>query len=967
MADTKTDVLVAVYQDLDAANADFDGLMQVVANEQAEIEGAILVAHDEAGEVTVVQHGDDLGRKGLGWGAGVGLVVGLFAPPLLGSVAVGGAVGGLLGRFTKKKVQAGMEDLGEMLPPGTAGVIVVYDEQHRLVIEQALPGSVAKSIEQTDKDGVRALKAELADAMGKFNPDRTVLPVPNKSFGGTTGHTLENAVGDWTVVADVKAPEGSPNVLLILIDDAGFGQPDTFGGPIPTPNLTRVGRAGLTYNRFHVTALCSPTRAAMLTGRNHHRVGMGSIAEFPGPYPGYTGSVPRSCASLPRILAENGYATGGFGKWHLTPDHEQGPAGPFTHWPLGWGFQHFYGFLSGAAGQWDTLISQDNMTTGVPEGKDGEQYYFPEDMTDRAIEWLHGVRGHDAEKPWFMYYSTGCAHAPHHVAKEWADRFKGRFDQGWDRLREEVFARQKQLGVVPQDAELTPRPDIFPAWDSLDEDAKKLYARQMEVYAGFQANADFHVGRLLDAVDEVGDTDNTLIIYIWGDNGASMEGTTTGSFNEMTFINGIVLDATQQLELIDRYGGIDAMGGPHTAPHCAAAWAWAGNAPFQYGKQTPSHLGGTRDPMVVAWPKRVRGGGDLRSQFTHCIDIAPTILEAAGIPAPETVDGIAQEPMDGTSFLYTFDDATAEERHTLQYFEFCGTRAIYQDGWWAGARIDRLPWDLSPETLQRWGPGSGWDPDEDPWELYYLPDDFSQAHDLAAENPEKLEELKQLFWEEAERNRVLPLFGCVAVMMGDLPPIPTQNRHAYAGDVQNINRGLVPRVYGRSYAIEADVTVPEGGAEGVLVANADFIGGWGLWIDEGGHLNHTYSYLGVETYKQTSTTPIPTGDVTLKMLFETDEPKPGSGGKVTLWANDEQIGEGRLDKTIPISPSSYAGMDIGRDNGLVVDLAYEEKAPYPFTGTLKRVVFDLKPATHGKERDLHHHEAVHAVAAGVAG
>jgi sulfatase-like protein len=458
-----------------------------------------------------------------------------------------------------------------------------------------------------------------------------------------------------------------------------------------------------------------------------------------------------------------------------------------------------------------------------------------------------------------------------------------------------------------------------------------------------------------------------LIFYIWGDNGASMEGTTTGSFNEMTFLNGVVLDPEQQLALIDKYGGVDALGGPHTAPHCAAAWAWAGNTPFQWGKQMASHLGGTRNPMVVAWPKRIKAKGDLRSQFTHVIDIGPTILEAAGIPEPKSVDGIEQEPMDGTSFVYTWDDGSAHERHTVQYFEVIGSRAIYKDGWWACAKLDKVPWDLSPEAIAQWGPGSGWNPDEDKWELYYLPDDFSQGNDLAAENPAKLEELKGLFWQEAERNRVLPLLGSISVFYGILPPLPTTTRYAFAGDVQNVQKGQVPRIAGRSYAIEAEVTVPETGAEGVLVANADFIGGWALWVDEKGQLNHTYSFLGVEMYKQTSTKSIPTGDVTLKMLFEIDEAKPGSGGKVTLWANDEQIGEGRLDKTIPVIPSSYAGMDVGRDNGLVVDLAYEDKAPYAFTGSVKQVVFDLKPHTsHDDEKALHEHAAIHAVAHGVS-
>ena len=965
MADTPTDVLVAAYPDIDAATKDFDALAKLVEGRKVEMEAAILITHAEDGSVNVGQTADHRGRKGVAWGGSVGVLVGLAAPPLLAATAVGAVAGGLIGKFVDHRLETEMHDkIGENLPRGTAGIIASFDDSQRLAVERALPEALAKSIVQTDKKGIKALKDGLAEAMGKFVPDRTVLPIPDRTFGGTAGRTLDTSVADWTIVAGPKPPEGAPNVLLILIDDAGFGQPDTFGGGIRTPNMTRIRKEGLTYNRFHVVALCSPTRASTLTGRNQHRVGMGSVAEFPGPFPGYTGARPRTCTALPRILRENGYVTGGFGKWHMTPDREQGAAGPFDHWPLGWGFDHYWGFLSGAAGQYDPLVSLDNTNIGVPEGKD---YYFPDDLTDKAVEWLHAVRAQDADKPWFLYYSTGCAHAPHHVAKEWADKYKGAFDDGWDAYRERTFARQKELGIIPQDAELTPRPDLFPAWDSLDEAAKKLYIRQMEVYAGFQENADWNVGRLLDAVEEMGDLDDTLVVYIWGDNGASMEGTTTGSFNEMTFLNGVVLDPKQQTELIEKYGGIEEWGGDHTAPHIAAAWAWAGNTPFQWGKQMASHLGGTRNPMVVSWRNHIKPSTDVRSQFTHCNDLAPTILEAAGIPEPTTVDGIAQEPMDGTSFLFTFDDPAAPERHTLQYFEVLGARALYQDGWWACAKLDKAPWDLSPETLAQWGPGSNWDPNQDVWELYYLPDDFSQAHDLAAENPEKLEELKELFWKEAERNRALPLLGSIAVFYGILPPLPTVTRHTFAGDVQNVQKGLVPRISGRSYAIEADLRVPDGGAEGVIVANADFIGGWALWIDDKGLLNHSYSFLGVESYKQTSTEPVPAGDVTVKMLFEADEPKPGTGGAVTLWAGDKQIGEGRLDKTIPMLPSSYAGMDVSRDNGLVVDLAYEDKAPYAFTGTVKKVVFDLKPkpTTSDDEMALHEHESLHAVAHGV--
>ena len=967
MSDTFA-VIMAGYQAIEAAKKDFDALVQLVKDKKVRSEGVILVEHDVDGEVRVSQTGDHLGRKGMGWGGGVGVLVGLAAPPLLAATAVGAAAGGIVGKFAKHKVDSGLESgLGDKLKPGTAAIIAIVAEDDRLVAEQALAGSPAKSVAPMDKHGLRGLKDALAEAAGKFSPDRAVLPIADKTFGGAAGRTIAGSVADWSFIPGPKPPEEAPNVLLVLIDDAGFGGPDTFGGGIATPNLTRVQEMGLTYNQFHVTAVCSPTRAAMLTGRNHHRVGMGGIAEFPGPFPGYTGTRPRSCTALPRILKENGYVTGGFGKWHMTPGREMGAAGTFDHWPLGWGFDHWWGFLTGAAGQYDPIITQDNSTLGVPEGDDGKLYYFPDDITDKSVEWLHAVRAHDRQKPWFLYYSTGCSHAPHHVEKAWADKYKGKFDAGWDVYRERTLERQKALGIVPADTELSERPDLFPAWDSLTDAQKTLYARQMEVFAGYSENADWNVGRLLDAVDEMGELENTLIIYIWGDNGASMEGTLTGSFNETTFFNGVVLDADQQMKIIEKFGGVEELGGFHTAPHFAAAWAHANNTPFQWGKQMASHRGGTVDPMVVAWPGRIKPDKTVRDQFTHCIDVVPTILELAGIPEPTKVDGIDQEPMDGTSFAYTLDDPAAAEQHTVQYFEMYGSRAIYKDGWWACAKLDKLPWDFSPATLKKFAPGGTWDPEQDQWELYYMPDDFSQAHDVAAENPEKLAELKELFWAEAERNRVLPLLGGYAVFFGILPPMPTVTRVEYAGDVQNVQTTMIPRIIGRSYSIEGEVHVPDSGAEGVVCAFADFIGGFSLWVDENGRLNHTYQFLGVETYKQTSTEPIPTGDITVKMLFEADEPKPGTGGKVTLWAGDKQIGEGRLDKTISLIFTTYAGMDMGRDNGGVVDLAYEDRAPYAFTGTVKKVIFDLMPHPHADEKALHEHEQTQGVGAGAAG
>jgi arylsulfatase A-like enzyme len=784
--------------------------------------------------------------------------------------------------------------------------------------------------------------------------DRTKLPIRRPPFTGVTNQTLGGSQPDWEQIGHVQPPEGAPNVLVVLIDDAGFGNPSTFGGPIQTPNYDRIADEGVRYNRFHVTAMCSPTRAALLTGRNHHAVGMGGIPEFSGGFPGYSAMLPKDAAPFPKVLNENGYSTAAIGKWHLTPEKEQGPAGPFDHWPNAWGFDYYWGFLAPEAGQFDTMIAENQKFIGVQEGKDGKDFYFPEAMTDQAIDWLHGVRGHDAQKPWMLYYSTGCSHAPHHVAKEWSEKYKGHFDQGWDQLREETFERQKKLGVVPADAILTPRDELMPAWDSLDETSKRLFARQMEVYAGYSENADHHVGRLLESIEAMGELEDTIVIWIWGDNGASLEGTPTGTFNEGTMVNGLPLTDEEQMQLTLKWGGLEAWGTEMMYPHYSTAWAWAGNTPFAWGKQVASHLGGTRNPLVVRYPKRVRDAGGLRSQFTHVTDIGPTILDMVGIPQPSHVDGVEQQPMTGTSFADSIADADAEERHTQQYFENFGNRAMYKDGWWLAMRMPRVPWRLDPGLLKKFAPGV-WNPDEDPVELYYLPDDFSQANDLAASNPDKVKELQALFWEEAEKYNVKPLLAGFSPFFGILPPLGTNTTVTYHGDVQNVAPGLVPRIYNHSYTISADLHIPEGGAEGVIVADASHLGGFSLFVQDG-KLKHTYAFLGVFEYHQESKQQLPTGDVNVELTFAADEAKPATPGEVTLFVNGEPVGSGRLEHTVPFGFSGYAGMDIGRDNGLVVDRSYADKAPFAFTGTVKKVVFDVAPhLDDGDEHALHEH------------
>jgi arylsulfatase len=573
-------------------------------------------------------------------------------------------------------------------------------------------------------------------------------------------------------------------------------------------------------------------------------------------------------------------------------------------------------------------------------------------MTDQAINWMRSQKAQSPDLPFFLYFATGASHAPHHVQAKWANKYKGQFDAGWDALREATFARQKALGVIPQDTILTPRPDGLPAWDSVSPELQKFYARQMEVYAGFQEATDYEIGRMLASLDGLGIADNTLVIYIFGDNGASMEGTVSGTFNEMTAVNGFPITPEQQLEAIKKYGGLKEWGTRRTDPHYSAAWAWAGNTPFQWGKQIASHLGGTRNGMVVSWPKQISDKGGLRTQFTHVIDIAPTVLEIAGIPVPDTVNGVAQIPMQGTSFAYTFNDAAAPEQHTLQYFEIMGNRALYKDGWMWSCRIQRTPWQISPEVIANLAPGK-WHPDQDPCELYDLNNDFSQGNNVAADHPAKMSELKADFFEQAELNNVLPLLGGMAQLWGILPPGSGDPEHVvYYQGVENVAAGMIPKIYNRSFSITADIDMPRDlcffmlckGGDGVIVAEGSFLGGFSLYV-EGGKPRFTYSLLGVKIDNLVGKKRLPKGKVQLRYEFTADEPgKLGTGGNQRLLVNGDVVAEGKLENTVPLRFSGFSGMDIGRDNGLPVSPGkiYYLRAPFPFPGEIEQVVFDVE-------------------------
>jgi arylsulfatase len=754
-------------------------------------------------------------------------------------------------------------------------------------------------------------------------PDRTVLPVREPKPESVTELDARKATPPARF--EIKAPDKAPNVVIVLIDDIGFGHPSAFGGPCNMPNAERLAAGGLKYNRFHTTALCSPTRVALLTGRNHHVNNAGAIMELATGFPGNTGIRPNGVAPLAEMLRLNGYSTAAFGKYHETPPWEVSVSGPYDRWPTKSGFDKFYGFIGGETNQWAPAIYDGTVRV---EHKKSPDYHFTTDMTDQAIAWVSAQQSLTPDKPFYVYFATGATHAPHHVPKEYIERYRGKFDLGWDKLREETLARQKQLGVVPPNTQLTARPKEIPAWNDHTSDQKRLFARQMETFAGFAEHTDHEVGRLVNALETIGELDNTLFFYIIGDNGSSAEGGPEGTYNEMMALNGIIGNASQMMSHIDEWGG------PNTFPHFAVGWAHAGNTPFQWTKQVASHFGGTRNGMIVHWPEGIKAKGEIRSQFSHVTDIAPTVLEAAGLPFPKSVNGTEQTPFNGVSIVYSFDNAGAADRHTTQYFEMFGNRGIYHEGWVACTRHS-IPWVMA-----------GLPPlEDDVWELYNVDEDFSQANDLAASNPEKLKELQKVFEDEAIRNHVYPIddrrserFDPAIAGRPDVMGKRT-SLTVYEGMT-----GLMENVFintkTRNYTIEADIEVPAN-VSGVIVAQAGKFGGWSLYT-KNGRIHHEYNFFGLERTNIGSKSSLSPGKHSVKYEFTIDGPKPGSGGTCALFVDGTKVAEGKIPKTQPFAFSADEGADVGMDGETNVSNDYRE-GDNRFGGRIERVTVETAP------------------------
>jgi arylsulfatase A-like enzyme len=757
---------------------------------------------------------------------------------------------------------------------------------------------------------------------------REVLPIPDRPYEGDPPLDAKDPSATFPPIQPLRPPSGAPNVLVVLLDDAGFAASSAFGGPCATPTAERLAANGLKYNRFHTTALCAPTRAALLSGRNHHTVGMGVITELATSAPGYSSVRPNTCAPLAKTLMLNGYSTAQFGKCHEVPVWQTSPMGPFDAWPTGGGgFQYFYGFLGGETNQYYPAIYE-GTTPVEPEKTPEEGYHFTEDMTDRAILWMRQQKSLMPDRPLFVYFAPGATHAPHHVPKEWSDKYRGRFDEGWDALREEIFARQKELGIVPPDAELTERHEEIPAWDDMPDEMKPVLARQMEVYAGFLEHTDHHVGRLVDALDDLGVLEDTLVFYIVGDNGASAEGSLNGSFNEMFMLNGA--GALETPEFVE--ARIDEFGTPTAYNHYAVGWAHALDTPYQWTKQVASHWGGTRNGTVVHWPSGFEARGEIRSQFHHVIDLAPTVLEAAGLPHPTMVDGVEQHPIEGTSMLYSFDGATEGDRRETQYFEMFCNRGIYHQGWTAVTRHS-TPWMVGA-SLPAF--------DDDVWELYE-PGDWSQAHDRAAEMPEKLAELQALWLDEARKHNVLPLDDRrVERFNADLvgrPGLVRGNSQILFGGMGRLSESSVLNVKNKSHTVTAEVVVPEGGAQGVIIAQGGAFAGWSLYA-KGGKPTYCYNLLGLQRFKVAGEDVIPAGTHQVRMEFAYDGGGLAKGGTVTLYVDGDKVGEGRVEGTVPMIFSGDETADVGSDTASPVSDDYGA-ADNAFNGRVEWVQIDL--------------------------
>lgn len=763
--------------------------------------------------------------------------------------------------------------------------------------------------------------------------DGKQLPPPPGKFGGVIKEEAKDSKPYWQPT--VVPPKGAPNVLLIMTDDQGYGVSGTFGGVVPTPAMDRVANSGLRYTQFHSTALCSPTRAALITGRNHHSVGSGQIGELSTGFPGYDSIIGPENASVGRILRSNGYATSWFGKNHNTPSFQYSAAGPFDQWPSGMGFDYFYGFMGGETDQWTPYLFRDH--TQIFPWIDKPGFNLITDMADEAIKHMVSLKAAAPDKPFFVYYVPGGTHSPHQPTKEWIEKFKGKFDMGWEKLRDQIFANQKRLGVIPANTQLTPWPDLLPKWDSLPLVRKKLYAHEAEVFAAYVAYTDHEIGRVIQAVEDMGQLNNTLVIYISGDNGTSAEGTLEGTPNQMTAYNGIL--TLPEAELMLNY---EAWGSEKTYPHMSVAWSWGFDTPFKWTKQVASHFGGTRQGMAISWPGHIQDPGGIRTQFHHIIDVVPTILEAAGIRAPTTVDGIAQRPIEGVSMAYTFDKANANavSKRDTQYFEMFANRAIYHDGWVAATTPPAPPWLLGSAKLP--------DVNEYKWELYNVAEDYSESNDLAAKHPDKLKELQALFLTEAAKYNVLPLDNSVLPRIIAARPSATAGRtvFTYSGENAGIPVGNAPSLLNKDYTITAEVTIPKSGAEGMIATMGGRFGGYGLYLLKGKPV-FVYNLLNLKRYRWEGGVggadwlgeSLKPGKHTIVFVFKTDGPGLGKGGTGVLSVDGKELSRQKIEHTIPFLMAIDETFDVGIDTRTPVDEGY--KLPFRFTGAINKLTFNL--------------------------